>query len=192
MKFRRSVRKGLNLTKKTLFFISFIFSNRFYTSVNNNEQKTGIWISKMLLKYFTRNRKFEGLTAVECRKDSDTYKKIVSDSDLTIETINYINGACVASSMYVVSSVSPAFNEYDQGRLVDTDQFPAWTESSWNGKPVQMRLFMYANQAVQISTIVLGLATLIISFGVTLVANRLSDRFFKISHPEHTTEIIEQ
>lgn len=146
----------------------------------------------MLLKYFTRNAKFEALSADECNKDSDGFKKIVADNNLSISNIKFVNDVCVASALYATSSVSPAFDEYENGKLVNTDKFPAWTESSWNGRPVQMRLFMFTNQVVEISALVLGITTLILSFVVTLVANRLSDKWFKINQPEHIAEIIEQ
>lgn len=146
----------------------------------------------MLLKYYTRNAKFEALSADECNKDSDGFKKIVADNNLSITNIKFVNDVCVASALYATSSVSPAFDEYENGKLVNTDKFSAWTESSWNGRPVQMRLFMFTNQVVEISALVLGITTLILSFVVTLVANRLSDKWFKINQPEHIAEIIEQ
>lgn len=162
----------------------------FYTSVNN-AQISGKWISQMLLKYFTRNQNYETLNVSECDKNSEKFQKLMVSNNLTTTNVNYVNGVCIGTSLYAVSSVSPAFNKYLDGKLVDVDRFPAWTESSWNGKPVQMRLFMYTNQAVQISSIVIGVATLILSFGITIVANRLSDKWFKIDQPEQIAEIIE-
>jgi len=156
----------------------------------NNAQISGKWLTQTLLRYVTRNKKFEILNATDCNKDSDVFKKITNDNNLSPTNINYINGVCVGTSLYAVSSVSPAFKNVLNGELVDTHKFSAWTESSWNGRPVQMRLFIFANEAIKVSTIVTGIATLVISFGITLVANRLSDKWFRIKHPEQTDEII--
>ncbi len=157
----------------------------------NNAQISGKWLAQTLLKYVTRNKKFEVLNSTDCNKNSDQFNKLMKDNNLSPTNINYINGICVGTSLYAVSSVSPAFKNQLNGELIDIDKFSAWTESSWNGRPVQMRLFMFANEAIRVSTIVIGIATLLISFGITLVANRLSNKWFRIKHPEQTDEIIE-
>ena len=171
-------------------YLTFLIG-RFYTSVRNG-QISGKWLAQMLLKYSTRNTLFEQLSSSDCGKDSDAFRKICKDNNLSITNVKFANGVCIASALYAESSVSPAFDEYEKGKLVNTDKFPAWTESSWNGKPVQMRLFMFTNQVVEVSALVLGIITLIVSFAATLVANRLSDKWFKIDQPEHIAEIIEQ
>lgn len=165
----------------------------FYTSVND-AQISGKWISQILLKYFTRNNLFENLNKTECVKDSASFKKIVKENNLSPTNINFNNNQCIGTSLYSVSSVSPAFDKYLDGDLVDTDKFPSWTESSWNGKTVQMRLFMFTCEATEISTFVIGLSTFFISIALTFVAERFSSKLFAFENnmtPEHATEIIQ-
>ncbi len=147
-----------------------------------------------MLKYFTRNLAFENLNSSECNKDSEAFKNLVKKYGVTLTNAYMINNSrCMSSSLYSVSSVSPAFNKYLDGLLVDTDRFPAWTESSWNGKPIQMRLFMFPCEAIQISSILIGVAVFIISLIATFVTNRFSDKWLGVANSEQIAEnIIEQ
>jgi hypothetical protein len=147
----------------------------------------------MLLKYFTRNLDFDDLNATECSKDSQTYKNMLIKNGLTLTHVNYVNESkCVCTSLYLVSSVSPAFDKYLDGVLVNTDKFPAWTESSWIGKPIQMRLFMFSSDAVKVSSIIVGLAVFLISIVITFITHKYSDKWFNVNNLEQIAEIIEQ
>lgn len=164
----------------------------FYTSVND-AKISGKWIAQTLLKYYTRNSLFEQLNSTDCNKNSAAARKLIKENNLTIGAFHFVNNTtCVATTLYQVSSVSPAFDKYDEGLLVDTDRFSAWTESSWNSKTVQMRLFMFTADSIGISTVLIGIATLILSFGVTYIVNKYSNKWFALKNPEQTAEIIEQ
>ena len=164
----------------------------FYTSVND-AQISGKWITQMLLKYFTRNILFDSLNSTDCNKNSVAANKLITENSLRIASINFVNNStCVATSVYAVSSVSPAFDKYDQGILVDTDRFSAWTESNWNGKTTQMRLFIFTTNSVNISTILIGVFTFLFSFVATYLVNKNSNKWFALNNSEQTDEIIEQ
>jgi nicastrin len=164
----------------------------FYTSVND-AQISGKWITQMLLKYFTRNILFDSLNSTDCNKNSVAANKLITENSLRIASINFVNNStCVATSVYAVSSVSPAFDKYDQGILVDTDRFSAWTESNWNGKTTQMRLFIFTTNSVNISTILIGVVTFLFSFVATYLVNKNSNKWFALNNSEQTDEIIEQ
>ena len=164
----------------------------FFTSVND-AQISGKWISQMLLKYFTRNSNFEALNSTECNKDSESFKNLIQTNGVTITHVNFVNNAtCLATALYSVSSVSPAFDRYAEGLLVDTDKFSAWTESSWTGKNIQMRLFMFTCDTIKISTILVGVFVFIISIVVTFLSNKYSDKLLKVSNTEQIAEFIDQ
>lgn len=164
----------------------------FYTSVNT-AKISGKYITEMLLKFFTRNSLFESLNSTECSKLSVSAQKLIRDNNLTIGAFHYVNNSvCVATSLYSISSVSPAFDKVEDGVLVNTDRFSAWTESSWNGKTVQMRLFIFTSDAIGITTILMGVFTFILSFVVTFFMNKYSNKWFGLKNSDQTAEIIEQ
>jgi hypothetical protein len=162
----------------------------FYTSVND-AKISGKYIAQMLLKYLTRNSLFETLNSTDCNKNSESVKKILRENNLTISAFHYVNNStCIATSLYSVSSVSPAFDKYNDGILVNTDRFSAWTESSWSGKSTQMRLFIFTTDVISMTAILVGVTTFILSFLITYLVNKNSDKWFSVS--EQTAEIIEQ
>ena len=163
----------------------------FYTSVNDGFI-TGKFISQILLRYFTRNVLFENLNSTECNKNSDSVKNLIRTSNVSIADLVFVNNStCVASAVYGVSSVSPAFDRSDDGLLVDTDKFSAWTESSWPGDSVQMRLFIFTNDALQISTFVVGACTCILSIIIGIIVNKYSNRFSFFGDSDQNIEIIQ-
>ena len=141
-------------------------------------------------RYFTRNLDLENLNSTECTNDSASVLSYVRKNKLTLKSFSYVNNStCIVSSLYPVSSVSPAFEKLNEGLIMDN--FSAWSESSWVGVDVQMKLFLYTNEVLKIFSIVLGIAIVLISIGLTYSANRFSNKWFELSNPEQTTEFFE-
>ena len=171
----------LNLPKKKLSF---------YTGVNDNSI-SGKWISTMLLRYFTRNLELERLNATECSSDSASVASYVQKNKVSFKTFSFVNNStCVIASLYPVSSVSPAFDKFSNG-IITSDNFPAWSESSWASVNVQMKLFMYTNDVLKIFSLVLGLVVFLISIVITYSANRFSNKWFELNNPEQAAEFFE-
>jgi len=171
----------MNLPKKKLSF---------YTGVNDNSI-SGKWITTMLLRYFTRNLDLEKLNATECSTNSPSVLGYVQTNKVSLKSFSFVNNStCIVSSLYPVSSVSPAFDKFSDG-VITTDNFPAWSESSWASVDVQMKLFMYTNDVLKIFSLALGLAIFLISIGVTYSANRFSNKLFELNNPEQATEFFE-
>ncbi len=149
----------------------------FYTSVNENAM-SGKFISLELLKFFSRNRDLENLNATECQKNSESIQKFESQSPKTIRNLKFVNNStCVASSVYLVSSVSPVFDKfYSDGILSNTDKYSSWTESSWNGVPIQIRLFMFPDRSMEILTLSMGIVTIVLAFVLTFFTNKYSNK----------------
>lgn len=164
----------------------------FYTGVNDN-LISGKYITSMVLRYFTRNRDLESLNVTECNKDSLRVKDYQAKYNVTLRTIVYLNNSyCLAGSVYAVSSVSPAFDKYEDGKLLNTDKYSAWSESSWNGVDVEMRLFMFTCDSVRYLSISLGIVVTLAALGLTYFFNKYSSRWFLLKNsPEATTEIFE-
>lgn len=156
----------------------------FYTGVDDNPI-SGKWLSSMLLRYFTRNLDLESLTEEDCSKDSEKVKKYEKDNTVSLKNLYYVNNSkCIASSVYLASSVSPAFENFDNGYLVNTDQFSAWTESSWNGVDVQMKIFMFTRPSIAVLTLSLGIVSLVLAFVVTFFAEKYAHLIFYNKNPE--------
>ena len=163
----------------------------FYTGVNDNSI-SGKWISSMLMRYFTRNLNIQSLNSTECAKNSTTVTEFLNTSKVSLKQFSFVNDSlCIASGIYAVSSRSPAFEKFDDGVLVNTDKFSAWTESSWASDENQMRIFMFPNDSLKILTIVLGLLIFLSSIGITYYVNKFSNKWFLLSNPEQTDEFFE-
>lgn len=92
----------------------------------------------------------------------------------------------------LTSSVSPAFDRYDNGELVQTDVYSAWAESSWVGVDVQLRMFMFNQPAVSGVTLALGITATLVAIALTWVFNKHADKWFLIrNNPEQSTEFID-
>jgi hypothetical protein len=164
----------------------------FYTGVNDNSI-SGKWISTKLLKYFSRNLELESLNSTECSSDSEYVKQFLSEKKLTLRSFTFVdNSVCVASSVYPISSVSPAFARSSEGLVSQMDTFSAWSESSWQGVTIQTKIFMYTNDVVKIFSLVLGIVIFLLSIGVTFLANKYSDRLFANKNSEQATDLFEQ
>ena len=172
----------MNLPKKRLSF---------YTGVNDNSI-SGKWISSMLLRYFTRNLDLEKLSEKECVNTSESVMDYVKTNKVTFRTITYVSNSslCIVSSIYAASSVSPAFEKYDDG-IITTDKFSAWSESSWIGNTFDMKMFMYTNDVLKIVTLVMGVVIFLISIGVTYAVNKYSNKWLDKSNAEQETEFFE-
>ena len=98
----------------------------------------------------------------------------------------------MASLVRLTSAVSPAFDRFDDGVLVHTDLYSAWTESSWTGVDVQMRMFMFNQPAVSGVTFALGIVVSLAAVALTWLFNRNAHRWFlvNVNNPEQTTEFI--
>ncbi|RNA40032.1 nicastrin isoform X2 [Brachionus plicatilis] len=150
----------------------------FYTGVDDNPI-SGKWLSSMLLRYFSRNLDLESLSEDDCSKDSEKVRKYERENHISIRNFYYVkNSTCVASSIFLTSSVSPAFDQFEKGVLVETDKFPAWTESSWNGVDVQMKIFMFTRPSIAGLTLSLGIVTLVLAFVLTFLADKFAHRIF--------------
>jgi uncharacterized circularly permuted ATP-grasp superfamily protein len=118
---------------------------------------------------------------------------IKSKGFVTLREFEMVNGStlCSCSSVYPIVSVSPAFDNYLNGELVDTDQYSAWMESSWEEKEIQMRLFMYTTSATQALTLGLGIMVLIVSVFVTFIVNKNAEKWFNYTeNVPNTNEIV--
>ena len=163
----------------------------FYTSVNDG-LISGKLITQILLRYFTRNTLFDSLNSTECSKYSNSARDLIRKNNVSITDFIFVNNVtCVASELYAVSSVSPAFDKLDDGVLVETQRFSAWTESNWPGETVQMRLFVFTNDVVRISAFVVGFFATAISVLITIVLNKYSDKLFSFNNSAQNIEIIE-
>ncbi len=163
----------------------------FYTSVYDNKI-SGKWISFLLLRYFSRNLQIEQFNVTECKRDSQKFNDFIKETNSTIKSLIFLNKTtCVASSVYSVSSVSPAFDKVDDGYLVNTDKFSAWAESSWASKTIQMKLFMYTCDSVKTTSIILGIISLISSVIITFFVNKYSAKLFSMKTREQSAEILE-
>lgn len=163
----------------------------FYTSVYDNKI-SGKWISFLLLRYFSRNLQVEKFNVTECKKDSPKFNEFIKETNLTIKSLIFLNKTtCVASSIYSVSSVSPAFDNVDDGYLVNTDKFSAWAESSWASKTIQMKLFMFTCDSVKTTSITLGIISLLSSVFITYFVNKYSAKLFSIKTQEPAAQILE-
>ena len=162
----------------------------FYTSVNENAV-SGKWISLELLRFFSRNRQLEALNGTECDKSSKSVADFESRSKQTIRNFKFVNNStCVASSVYSVSSVSPAFEKfYSDGVLVQTDIYSTWTESSWNGVAIPIKLFLLPEKSIEILTISLGVTSFLLAAVLTYLVNRYSGKIFSSfsSNADQTT-----
>ncbi len=149
----------------------------FYTSVNENAM-SGKFISLELFKFFSRNRNVENLNATECQKNSASIQNFESENSKTIRNLKFVNNStCVASSVYLVSSVSPVFDRfYSDGVLSKTDKYASWTESSWNGVSIQIRLFMFPDRSMEILTLSMGIVSLLLAFVLTFLIDKYSRR----------------
>ena len=170
----------------------------FYTSVNDN-QVSGKWLSHILLQYFTRNSLVESFNASECHKDSPSVKKLITDTGLTIKKFVYLSNynnlnqsLCIGSAVYGVSSVSPAFDKSDDGVLVNTDKFSAWTESSWSTREHQIQLYMFTSDMIGYVTITVGSVVFLASLFIIYFLNKHSNKLFSFNHPEQSAEFINQ
>jgi len=163
----------------------------FYTGVSDNPI-SGKWISTVLFIYFSRNMDANNFTSSECKSDSNKVKDLQERTNTSLNIFFYseLNG-CIASSLYSVSSVSPAFDNFDDGYLVSTEKFSAWTESSWSGDKIQMRLFMYTNESLKLITILLGIFVFLASIVLTYVTNKYSSEWFSVKNAEQTSELFE-
>jgi hypothetical protein len=146
----------------------------------------------MLLRYFTRNLALAQLNSSECNRDSTTVRDYQQKFNVTLRTVVYLNNSyCLASSVYATSSVSPAFDRFDDGLLVQTNLYPAWTESSWNGVQIQMKLFMYTSASVSYLALSLGLVATLAAIFFTVLFNKYSSTWFLLKNTEQTTEFFE-
>ena len=92
----------------------------------------------------------------------------------------------------LTSAVSPAFDRFDSGELVQTDLYSAWTESSWVGVDIQVRMFMFSQPAVGGVTLALGIVATLVALALTWLFNKNADKWFLIrNNPEQTTEFID-
>lgn len=162
----------------------------FYTSVNDNLM-SGKFLALQLLRYFTRFRELDQLNSTECVKDSTAAKEFQAKYSVSLKGLVYAQSKCVASVVRLTSSVSPAFDRVDDGRLVHTDQYAAWTESSWSGVSVQMRMFVFTEPGVAGLTLALGIVVTLAAISLTCVFNKFAKHWFLLKNPEQTTEFID-
>jgi nicastrin len=164
----------------------------FYTSVND-AAISGKWISQLLLRYFTRDRFIESFSSNDCSKDSEKLKQYMREKNISLKHVHFtIGGICLASGVYSVSSVSPAFVNYLDGYLSDTEKFSAWSESSWSSKETQMRMFMFPSSSLKTITITLGIVVFILSIIITYVMNKYSNRWFGMNSQDQVTSFLPQ
>ena len=167
----------------------------FYTGVNNSTI-TGKIIANFLLRYFTRNKLADNFTQGDCNANNirEKFKDLklvdvsfvdVGSSSSSSSTL-YKGSRCIASAVSQHSSVSPALLDSDDGVLRDTNLYPAWTESQWESKDVQMRIFVYSASSLEMITLFAGLFVLLLSILITYLVNKYASKWFsdasEISH----------
>lgn len=93
-------------------------------------------------------------------------------------TGDQLEGECLRSTAYNVSTVSPAYDEATglavEARLAEG--YRLWTESRWT--LVKVRLFLVPSSGQQAATVVAGLVTLAVSLLAVYLLDRDSDRLF--------------
>jgi len=165
----------------------------FYTGVNNSTI-TGKIITNFLLRYFTRNKLADDFKQDACNADNIRAKfndfKVIDVSFVDVGSSSnstlYRGSRCIASAVSQHSSVSPALVDSDDGVLRETNLYPAWTESQWESKDVQMRIFVYSASSLEMITLFAGLFVLLISILITYLINKYAPKWFsdasEISH----------
>jgi hypothetical protein len=112
-------------------------------------------------------------------------------------TYMYLNGPlvnssrdsqCYRSTANLSSTLSPAFEEQDWDKY---SEFPAWTESRWQGGAFQLDVFLVPSRTEEIRTLLIGLAVFLLSIPITfLLSKRLHLRGFSplddSAHPRVT------
>ncbi|KPM09438.1 nicastrin-like protein [Sarcoptes scabiei] len=92
---------------------------------------------------------------------------------------NDFKGHCIRSTVYNFDSLSPAFDSETLDLifpLIETSEFPAWTESRW--KKSSLRIFVQSSFAQQLSTLIVGIIVLFFSFVIVLICLKHSDLYF--------------
>ncbi|XP_042295200.1 nicastrin [Sceloporus undulatus] len=79
---------------------------------------------------------------------------------------------CVRSTVRLALATSPAFELEDWGSL----EYSTWTESRW--KELHARIFLVSSKQLEIITLVIGIAILIVSFIATYFINAKADVLF--------------
>lgn len=92
--------------------------------------------------------------------------------------------------MRLTTAVSPAFDK--DGELTRDDIYSAWTESSWTGIDVQMRMFIFSQAAVSGVTLALGIVVTLVALALSLIFNKYAGQWFliKSTNTEQSTEFI--
>lgn len=160
----------------------------FYTGVNNSTI-SGKYITNAVLKYLTRNKNMDNLTYDNCtldnvRKFSNPFEiNSVDFIDLGSTNTNtlYNGSRCIATSVYQRTSVSPALILSDSGLLQHTDKYSAWTESQWESKNIQMKLFLYPTMMMETLTIIMGVFVFLSSILLTYFMNKYSSKWLVTS-----------
>lgn len=81
---------------------------------------------------------------------------------------------CVRSTVHLSKALSPAFELRQWG----STEYSTWTESRW--KEIRARIFLVASKELEIITLVVGIAILIISLLATYFINAKADVLFSI------------
>lgn len=152
----------------------------FYTSVSDI-LVTGKYVTLELLKYFSRDRTLQQLNATQCDKTSPEILEYQNKTGRTLRDVKLVNNMtiCMAATVYKVPSISPAFAKFDSdGVLVQADKYSAWSESSWDGVAVQMKLFMFPDRGIEGLTIGLGIVTFVLAILPIYLMNKYSNRVF--------------
>ncbi|XP_053134688.1 nicastrin isoform X2 [Hemicordylus capensis] len=146
---------------------------QFYTAVNSPVNATH------LVHYVLAN-----LTGQEINKTKEDCLDKTAKSDRGLYEYLWVQGRlapnstterepyCVRSTVRLTPASSPAFELRDWA----STEYSTWTESRW--KEVKARIFLVASKQLEIVTLIVGIAILIVSFVATYFINAKADVLF--------------
>ncbi|XP_013386352.1 nicastrin-like [Lingula anatina] len=144
----------------------------FYVGVKraNTQNQVTHWV-RQLLAYYTGDRLNSSYTSSNCSSSSKLY--------------NYYwishppDGMCIRTTANFSEAESPAFldenfDTYDWS----SGQYSTWTESSWAGDAMQVRIFLTPSQHMSNLTFATGVALMVVAMIVTYFINSRADFLF--------------
>nr|XP_028566120.1 nicastrin [Podarcis muralis] len=145
---------------------------QYYIAVNNPVNST--YIVQYVLANLTGTRQ-ENATKEQCQ-ELNKNSKLYDYS--WVQGAPYPNATsprqpyCVMSTVRFSQASSPAFELQQWG----STEYSTWTESRW--KELHARIFLVASKQLEIITLIVGIAILIVSFIVTYFINAKADVLF--------------
>jgi nicastrin len=128
-----------------------------------------------LLAYHTGERQPDNTTQKECVKLSDEdklHKYVYLEGPLNTMDNSSRMPICVRAAVNFSEAMSPVFIPGNPDKQWTWDKYSTWTESSWATNAMQVRIFLVPSPAQELTTLVVGLAILVVSMTIGYLVNR--------------------